>query len=124
MSTSGNSVTLAPGGGVAAVTINGNVTMDPNDSLAIDINGSVAPGFLYDQLAVNNGVLAAGGATLNATIGYTPSQGDTVTPVIAIGTGSISGAFNYTPTAGFRLSTASANQISLVENRADHGDRR
>ena len=116
---SGNSVTVSPGGSTTAeVTINGNLTLGNNDTLAVKLNG-LSPGSQYDQISVQNGSVALSNATLTVTIagGFTPTQGNIVTPLFLTGSGAITGAFNYTPTGGFQLSTATSGQINLV---ADH----
>jgi VCBS repeat-containing protein len=85
------------------------------DTLAVKING-LSPGGQYDQIVVQNGNVSLTNPVLSATVGFTPSFGSTVTPLLHAGAGNVSGTFNYTPTAGFQLSTASPNQFNLVED--------
>jgi nitrous oxidase accessory protein NosD len=65
VSTSTNNVTLELGSSPGQVTINGNVTLDANDTLHMEINGLTA-GSQYDQLVVN-GTVDLGGAALSTT---------------------------------------------------------
>jgi hypothetical protein len=76
--TSGNNVTLSLGASPGQVTINGNVTLDGDDTLHMEING-LAAGTQHDQLVVN-GLVTLGGAMLS-TAGSTinATQGDTLT---------------------------------------------
>ncbi|MBL8827237.1 MAG: right-handed parallel beta-helix repeat-containing protein [Planctomycetaceae bacterium] len=73
----GKALTLAIGSGPAQVTVNGNVTLDANDALAMQINGNVA-GTSYDQLVVN-GAVALGTAALNTSLGFSPAAGASFT---------------------------------------------
>ncbi len=115
-----NTVTLAPERGCQASLPKSRSTaislLGSTDTLAVKING-LAPGSQYDQILVQNGNVSLTNPVLSAAVGsFTPTLGNTVTPVIHTGAGNISGAFNYTPTAGFQLSTTTANQINLVED--------
>lgn len=67
-------VTLVAGAGPGQVTVNGNFTLDGNDTLPVDVNSSVA-GTGYDQWIVN-GAVTLGGATLSATGTRTNNDGD------------------------------------------------
>ncbi|MHC5351540.1 Ig-like domain-containing protein [Metapseudomonas furukawaii] len=71
--------TLAPGiagvnNGVGTLTINGGLTLAAGSTLAVEINGTTA-GTGHDQVVVN-GAVSLGGATLDASHGYAPGQGD------------------------------------------------
>ncbi|MEQ8633717.1 MAG: hypothetical protein RIC33_02590, partial [Gimesia maris] len=68
------SVTLVPGNSPGQVIINGNLTLDSDDTLDIEING-VTPGSGFDQLVVN-GTVNLNGAGLNLIDGYNPAHGD------------------------------------------------
>jgi parallel beta-helix repeat protein len=74
VSTSSNSVHLAPDSGTGQVTLNGNLTLDSNDALAILVNGLTA-GTNHGQFIVNGTVslngasLDTAGSTINATQG-------------------------------------------------------
>jgi hypothetical protein len=58
-------VTLSPGASSAQVIINGNLTMDAGDTLAIEVAGTNSL-TQYDNLVVN-GIVTLGGATLTLT---------------------------------------------------------
>jgi nitrous oxidase accessory protein NosD len=88
----GESVTLAPGGSPGQVTINGNLTLDGDDALAMEIDGTTA-GSLYDQIVVT-GTATLGGASLNLSGAYSPMVGDTFTIIDA---SAISGTFGNGP---------------------------
>ena len=68
------SVTLSPGNSPGQVVINGNLTLDSDDTLDIEING-VTPGSGFDQFVVN-GAVTLNGADLNLIDGYNPADGD------------------------------------------------
>lgn len=69
-----NDGNLNPGTSPGTITINNAYTQTANGVLNIDLNGTTA-GTQYDQLIVNGTVTLAG--TLNAILGYTPTNGDT-----------------------------------------------
>ncbi|MBL8825457.1 MAG: hypothetical protein JNM18_00640 [Planctomycetaceae bacterium] len=79
------------GESTALVTINGHLTLDADDSLALDINGTLA-GSGYDQLAVN-GVVTLGNSVLTTTTGFTPAAGDTFRLIDNDLADSVSGTF-------------------------------
>ncbi len=91
VSGAGKALTLAIGSGPAQVTVNGNVTLDSNDALAMQINGNVA-GTSYDQLVVN-GAVALGTAALNASLGFTPAPGASFTLIANDAADAIGSAF-------------------------------
>ncbi|MBX9582848.1 MAG: right-handed parallel beta-helix repeat-containing protein [Gemmataceae bacterium] len=113
VSTAGKAVTLAPGGAgaTAAVTVT-TLTLDNNDTLAVELNGTTA-GTQYDQIAVT-GTATLGNANLTATLGYTPTAGTTYT---VIDGGTRSGTFGVTTVnAGAAVLTVSytANDALLT----------
>jgi hypothetical protein len=59
------SITLSPGTSPGQVILNGNLRLDANDTLAIEIDGLTA-GTGYDQFVVN-GTVTLGGAALSAS---------------------------------------------------------
>jgi VCBS repeat-containing protein len=114
---SASNVTLGIGGGnTAQVVLFGNLTLGSNDTLAVKVNG-LSAGSQYDQLLVENGSVSLTNPTLSATVGFTPTQGNQVTPLQRFGTGSLTGTFHYTPTAGFQL-TNPTDSFGLVEDHA------
>ena len=68
------SVTLAPGNSPGQVTINGNLTLNADDVLELELNGTTT-GTGFDQLIIN-GTLNLGSASLNLIDGYDPTEGD------------------------------------------------
>jgi|GEM_PF-5748335 len=70
----GIDITLAPGNSPGQVTIDGNLTLNGDDTLEIEINNAVA-GTGYDQFVVN-GAVNLGGAALTLIDGYNPAEGD------------------------------------------------
>jgi autotransporter-associated beta strand protein len=92
VSTSAGSFTLVPGtDGPASVSITGDLTLDSNDTLAVDLNGTTA-GTQYDQFAVT-GNATLGSATVSATLGYSPALADQFTLVTAA---TLTGTFSNT----------------------------
>jgi len=112
VSTAGKSVVLAPGASPAQVTINGNLTLDNNDTLNIELNGAT-PGTQYDQLVVNGGV-SLGGATLNVTTGYTPANNTLFTIINNDGADPVSGIFAGLPEGAVFYVSGKPYKISYV----------
>ncbi len=90
-----SSVVLSPGASPAKVTINGNLTLDSNDTLAIEIDGLSATTD-YDNLIVN-GTVALGGAALSLSGSYVPTFGDSFT--IIDNDGAVDGNGSFTSQA-------------------------
>ena len=135
VNTASKSIALSLGdstvpGDVEPVTINGNLTLDSNDTLLVDADGTGATPTGNDLLTINNGTANLGNATLGVTVqaGYTPAAPTTLTIVShSGGVGTIFGTFTY-PVAisGLRaqylnsgLATATVN---LVANRPPVGN--
>lgn len=91
------SVTLAPGGvsAIAKVVIDGNLALDGNDALAMDIHGATTPGIDYEQFVVS-GTATVGGATLLPTLTAPSAAGESVTLLDAA---SVAGTFASLPEA-------------------------
>lgn len=89
------SVTLVPGSGPGQVVINGDLKLDSNDQLNIEVNGTTA-GTEYDQFVVT-GDLALGGATLNLIDGYTPDVSESFILIENDGPNPVVGTFNGYP---------------------------
>jgi hypothetical protein len=73
-----NSGTISPGDGATAsgiLTADGNVTLDSGSTFNVALNGATA-GTGYDQLNVT-GSVNLGGSALVATLGFTPTAGET-----------------------------------------------
>ena len=100
---SAKSITLSLGPTPEQVSINGNLTLNADDSLAVKINGTTA-GSQYDQLLVLNGNVTLSNPTLTATVGYTPTFGNSVAPLFYIGGGgALRGRFSISPPAVSKL---------------------
>ncbi|MBN73871.1 MAG: hypothetical protein CME32_31845, partial [Gimesia sp.] len=85
------SVTLAPGNSPGQVTINGNLTLNADDVLDLELNGTTA-GTGFDQLIVN-GTLNLGSASLNLIDGFEPAEGDQFLLLANDGTDPVVGTF-------------------------------
>uniref|UniRef100_UPI0030D83D28 beta strand repeat-containing protein n=1 Tax=uncultured Gimesia sp. TaxID=1678688 RepID=UPI0030D83D28 len=70
-------VTLAPGNSPGQVVINGDLILNGDDALDIEIDGATA-GTGFDQFVVN-GTVNLSGAALNLIDGYDPADGDQFT---------------------------------------------
>ncbi|MEQ8855829.1 LamG-like jellyroll fold domain-containing protein, partial [Gimesia sp.] len=89
------SVTLVPGNSPGQVVINGDLKLDSNDQLDIEVNGTVA-GTEHDQLVVN-GAVSLGDATLNLIPGFTPADTQSFVLLENDDTDGIVGSFNGFP---------------------------
>ena len=70
-------ISLAAGSSPGQVTMNGNLTLDANDTLAIEIEGTNAASE-FDNFIVN-GSITLGGSTLDLSGSYVPVNGDSFT---------------------------------------------
>ncbi|QEL20278.1 FG-GAP-like repeat-containing protein [Limnoglobus roseus] len=99
VTTAATSVTLAPGSSPGLVTLNGNLTLDSNDTLAVELGGTTA-GTQYDQLFVN-GTVNLGGAALSVSQFAAFTVNPTVTQSFTIidndGTDAVTGIFAGLP---------------------------
>ncbi len=73
----------------------GSLTLTAGSTVNIEINGNIA-GVLHDQLNVT-GTVDLGGATLNTTLGYTPTAGHSYTIVNNDGSDAVTGIFAGMP---------------------------
>ncbi|HAH43736.1 MAG TPA: hypothetical protein DCM07_02565, partial [Planctomycetaceae bacterium] len=89
------SVKLVPGSGPGQVVIDGDLKLDGNDIVDIEVNGTIA-GTQYDQFVVN-GDLALGGATLNLIDGHTPGIAESFILIKNDGPNPVTGTFNGYP---------------------------
>ncbi|MGE3329292.1 MAG: beta strand repeat-containing protein, partial [Acidimicrobiia bacterium] len=94
VSTAGKSVTLSPGGSAGQVTINGNITLDADDTLVIELDGTAPAN--YDNLTVN-GTVDLGDATLSASRSFNPNVGTSFTIVDNDSTDAVTGTFASLP---------------------------
>ena len=90
--TAATSITLAPGASPGQVVINGNLTLDGNDTLDFELNGPAA-GTGYDQFVVN-GMVTLGGATLGLSATFTYADCAVLTLIDNDDTDAVSGTFN------------------------------
>jgi hypothetical protein len=89
VNTSAKAVRLSPGSSPGQVTINGNLTLDGNDALDIELVGT-NPATQFDNFIVN-GTVTLGGATLNLMPALT--SGGSFTVVANDGTDPVNGQF-------------------------------
>lgn len=87
---SSKAISLRPGLSPGQVTIGGNLSLDANDSLGIEIIGTAPT--LYDRLIVD-GDVNLGGATLNLTSAFALPLGNTFTIIENNGPNGVSGTF-------------------------------
>jgi fibronectin-binding autotransporter adhesin len=107
VSTAGKIVTVAPGAPAAQVLLTGNLTLDANDTLALNIDG-LSAATQYDNFVVTGGV-TLGGATLSIAATYTPAALDTFTLINNDAADAVSGIFN-TLTPGSIVSVNGVNK--------------
>ena len=120
VSTAGKAVTLAPGSSPGKVTINGNLTLDNNDTLAMEVNGSTTAGTDFDQFVVN-GTVTLGGAALTTSGIVTSNPGQSLslidnddgTPIDAV-TGTFNGGSTVTINGvNFTISYAGGGEATM-----------
>ncbi|WP_417382519.1 choice-of-anchor D domain-containing protein [Gimesia sp.] len=87
----GINITLAPGNSPGQVVINGDLILNGDDTLDIEINGTTA-GSGYDQFIVN-GAVVLNDAVLNLSSTYTPVDGDKFTLIDNDAADGITGTF-------------------------------
>jgi parallel beta-helix repeat protein len=124
--TPAKNISLAPGSSPGCVTINGNMTLNSGDALNMEVNSAVACTG-YDQFIVN-GAVDLGGATLNLSLGYTPSGGDAIMLISNDGVDAVTGTFAQgatitVPGAVFNINYAGGdgNDVVLTRQCADVG---
>ncbi|QDT78380.1 hypothetical protein Mal35_18290 [Gimesia maris] len=91
----GINITLAPGNSPGQVVINGDLILNGDDTLDIEINGTTA-GSGFDQFVVN-GDVTLNGATLNLIDGYTPDVAESFILIENNGPNPVGGTFNGYP---------------------------
>ncbi len=110
---------LTPGG--AAQLTTGALTFGATGSLNVDLDGT-APGTGYDQVIVNSpaGVNLAASPTLNVTLRYAQSDGDTYTIVKNADGGGVIGTFRGLPQGATLMVGSQAFTISYVGGVSGH----
>lgn len=88
----GTAVTLSPGASPGQVIINGDLTLDGNDTLAIEIDGT-DPATQYDNFVVT-GSVTLGGAALALTGTHVPTHPQTFTIINNDAADPVSGTFS------------------------------
>jgi autotransporter-associated beta strand protein len=91
VSTAGKSVTLAPGSTTGQIVVNGAVTLDSNDTLAIELAGLTTT--LFDNIVVN-GTVDLGNATLSATSSFIVPPSSTFVIIDNDSTDAVTGIFS------------------------------
>ena len=89
-------LTFDPGASPGQVTINGNLTLDSNDTLVMEVNGSTTPGTDFDQFVVN-GTVTLGGATLTTSGTVTSNPGQSLSLIDNDNTDAVNGTFSTLP---------------------------
>ena len=84
--------TVAPGDAGPGILFSGNASFVAGSTYSTELNGTTV-GTQYDQLDVT-GTVDLSNATLNASLGYTPSVGDTFTIVNNDGVDAVTGTFS------------------------------
>ena len=102
------------------MTINGNLTLDNNDTLAMEVNGSATAGTDFDQFVVN-GTVTLGGAVLTTSGIVTSDPGQSLslidnddgTPIDAV-TGTFNGGSTVTINGvNFTISYAGSGEATM-----------
>ena len=115
-------IILAAGASPGQVTINGNLTLDSNDTLPIEINGTNAATD-YDNFIVN-GTVTLGDATLSLSGTHTPVSGQTFTIIDNDAADLVSGNFAGYAEGAVRTSSSSNNGFQVARRlRARFGAR-
>lgn len=102
--------TLSPGNSAGTLTINGDLTMAAGSTLTVEINGTTA-GTQYDQVIVN-GAVDVSGATLSATHGYTPGNGDSYTIIVNDAADAVTGTFTGIAEGGSFAAGGNSTQLT------------
>ena len=78
------------------MTINGNLKLDNNDTLVMEVNGSTTPGTDFDQFVVI-GTVTLGGATLTTSGTITSNPGQSLSLIDNDNTDAVNGTFSTLP---------------------------
>ena len=112
--------TLSPGvAGPGLLTINGNLTMASNSTLAVDINGTTS-GAEHDAVAVN-GIVTVTGVNLVATHGYTSTLGDAYSILTNDGVDAINGNFSGLAEGGTQVANGNSTVLKAHYGATDGG---
>tara|TARA_Y100001933_G_scaffold152099_1_gene150541 strand:- start:88984 stop:101430 length:12447 start_codon:yes stop_codon:yes gene_type:complete len=83
---------LVPGSSPGTLEVDQLIASDSNQTLFVEINGTT-PGTEHDQLVVN-GPVTLNGMTLDVTLGYVPSGGETITLINNLDADPVNGTFD------------------------------
>jgi fibronectin-binding autotransporter adhesin len=112
VSTAGKAVTVSLGPPASLVSLNGDLTLDSNDTLAFNIDGTVA-GTGYDHLSVT-GSVTLGGAALSISSSIVPAAGDSFTLISNDLADTVSSTFNGLP-AGSSVVVGGVNKTIFYQ---------
>jgi len=119
VSTAGKAITLVPGNspgdgtGTGQIVLNGNLALDANDTLSMEILGTNAA-TQYDNFVVT-GTVSLGGASITLTRDmFAPFPGDSFTLIDNDSTDAIMGTFNLLPEGSIIYVTGIPFTISYV----------
>lgn len=109
--TANNGGIVAPGHSPGILSA-GNPALQSGSTLSVELNGTTV-GTEYDQLN-NSGIVALSNVTLDISLGYIPSVGDTFQIINNRGTNTGTGTFNGLPENGTKTVDGIVFQISYV----------
>jgi parallel beta-helix repeat protein len=92
VSATAKQITLVPGNSPGQVTIDGDFTLDSDDTLEMEIDG-LTPGADHDQW-IANGIVTLGGATLDASGTIDAVAGDAIVLIDNDGVDQVAGTFD------------------------------
>ncbi len=123
VNTSAKSVTLAAGSSPGKVVIDGDLVLDGNDTLPIEVGGTTA-GTQHDQWEVTGAVTLGGASvTFTAVNSFIPATGNAFTFLSKTGAGAIVGEFNGLPqNAGLPAFLGSASDAYASYTAGDGND--
>lgn len=118
--TTGVGVTLVAGASPGQVIVNGDLTLDDDDTLPVEING-LAAGIAFDQWQVA-GTLTLGDAALVLTGTHTPVKGQSFVLFSNTGMNSVDGAFAGLAEGGESASFLGTDFVVTITYAGDDGN--
>ncbi len=109
--------TIAPGASPGILNTD-DVTFNSGSNFNVELNGTTV-GTQYDQLNVT-GAVAAGSATLNVTVGFTPTAGNTFTIINNDLADAVTGTFSGLPEG--KVFTAGSSNFQITYQGGDGND--
>jgi fibronectin-binding autotransporter adhesin len=111
-----DNATINPGASTGANILNtGNLSFGTGGALLFDLNGTGAAGVNYDQLNLS-GTINLTGATLNLSVNYSPTIGDTFTIIHNVSGAPITTNFNGLTQNGYFVASGHLFQIDYQGN--------